>query len=245
MKPPIIILFKTQLGENIGMCARAMLNCSLDQLRLVAPRDGWPNPSATATAADADRVLQQTQCFETLDEAIADCHRLYATTARPRSQAIPCLPVEDAVREIHNTASSTDSSPAQQSAILFGPEASGLDNNALSRADTLIHFPTNPEFSSLNLAQAVLLFGWEWQQKQKADLLARQNTTTSPTPTTKKELANFLDRLEKELDQSGFFLTPELRPETLRKLRTIFTRSQPNEQELNMLHGIITALRRL
>ncbi|MFK5924044.1 MAG: TrmH family RNA methyltransferase [Verrucomicrobiota bacterium] len=240
MKTPIIILFKTQLGENIGMCARAMLNCGLDQLRLVAPRDGWPNPAATATAADADRVLKQTQCFETLDEAISDCHRLYATTARPRSQSIPCLPVMQAVEEIFATTSSTDSTPAQQSAILFGPEASGLDNNALSRADALIHFPTNPEFSSLNLAQAVLLFAWEWRRGETSS----HSLPPASSPATKKELSNFLDRLENELDQSGFFLTPELRPETLRKLRTIFTRSQPNEQELNMLHGIITALKK-
>lgn len=244
MKPPIIILFKTQLGENIGMCARAMLNCGLDQLRLVAPRDGWPNPAATATAADADRVLQQTQCFETLDEAIADCHRLYATTARPRSQSIPCLPVVQAVEEIFATTSSTDSTSAQQSAILFGPEASGLDNNALSRADALIHFPTNPDFSSLNLAQAVLLFAWEWRRGETCGLSLTGNPSPASSPTTKKELANFLDRLENELDQSGFFLTPELRPETLRKLRTIFTRAQPNEQEINMLHGIITALKK-
>ncbi|MCF6314197.1 MAG: hypothetical protein L3J39_17245 [Verrucomicrobiales bacterium] len=238
MPPPIIILHQTQLGQNIGMCARAMLNCGLDQLRLVAPRDGWPNPAAIATAADADVVLAQTQCFATLAEAIADCHHLYATTARPRHQAIPVLPVAEAVQQIRAQPNSTSSD--QQSAILFGPEASGLDNNALSHANALIHFPTNPNFSSLNLAQAVLLFGWEWRRAQAQPIAHSVPLTAAP----KKELHNFLNRLENELEQAEFFLTPELRPETLRKLRSLFTRTQASEQELNLLHGVITALKK-
>lgn len=242
MSPPIIILVKTQLGKNIGMCARAMLNCGLDQLRLVAPRDGWPNPSATATAADADQVLEKTRCFETLEDAIADCHQIYATTARPRAQAIPCLSVSEAVKKILTHSPNSNSQEHQQSAILFGPEASGLDNDSLSRVDTLVHFPMNPAFSSLNLAQAVLLFGWEWLRIQgnKAPQPATAPRLAATAP--KKDLINFLDRLENELENTDFFLTPELRPETVRKLRTIFTRGNPNEQELRMLHGVITAL---
>lgn len=241
MKSPVIILFKTQLGENIGMCARAMLNCGLDQLRLVAPRDGWPNASAKATAADADSVLENAQCFETLDAAIADCHRLYATTARPRARQIPSLPVSDAVLEIQ---SSSCTLHPQQSAILFGPEASGLDNDALSRADTLIHFPMNPNFSSLNLAQAVLLFGWEWLRAGVTTPSSIEPHALPEAASSKDELIAFLNRLESELENSGFFLTPELRPETIRKLRAIFTRTTPSEQELCMLHGVITALKK-
>ncbi len=242
VKPPIIILFKTQLGENIGMCARAMLNCGLDQLRLVAPRDGWPNNSAVSTAADADQVLEGAQCFETLEEAIADCHYLYATTARPRSQSIPSLPVSQAIEKIQLSSQAAPPLPIQQSAILFGPEASGLDNNTLSRADALIHFPMNPEFNSLNLAQAVLLFAWEWLRAQAQPL---PSSEPAPDPvSSKKYLIAFLDRLENELENTGFFLTPELRPETVRKLRTVFTRCSPSEQELHMLHGIITALKK-
>lgn len=242
MKAPVIILFKTQLGENIGMCARAMLNCGLDQLRLVAPRDGWPNESARATAADADFVLDNARCFETLEAAISDCHKIYATTARPRSQQLPSLPVSDAIEEIQAQAKGT---PSQQSAILFGPEASGLDNDALSRADALIHFPMNPSFNSLNLAQAVLLFSWEWRRAEAETPIPLKAPSLPNIPSSKQELIAFLDRLECELDKSGFFLTSELRPDTVRKLRTIFTRANPSEQELRMLHGIITALKRL
>lgn len=241
MKPPIIILMKTQLGENIGMCARAMLNCGLDQLRLVDPRDGWPNPAADAAAADADRVIKNTQCFETLEEAISDCHRLYATTARTRSQQIPALPISDAIAQVRSSSKSNDK---QQTAILFGPEASGLDNEALSRVDILIHFPMNPEFNSLNLAQAVLLFGWEWMRSQSDNSIIQMANPTLPNaPASKNDLIAFLERLENELETGGFFLTPEMRPDTIRNLRAIFTRSTPSEQELRMLHGVITALK--
>jgi len=222
------------------MCARAMLNCGLDQLRLVAPRDGWPNPSAIATAADADQVLKKACCYETLEAAIGDCHRLYATTARPRTLQIPAMPVSEAIEEIHRTSKNEN---AQQSAILFGPEASGLDNEALSRADTLIHFPMNPDFNSLNLAQAVLLIGWEWLKAQTESILTPDNHSLPSCPASKNDLIVFLDRLESELEASGFFLTPELRPDTIRNLRALFTRSTPSEQELNMLQGIVTALK--
>jgi len=241
MKPPIIILFKTQLGENIGMCARAMLNCGLKQLRLVSPRDGWPNQSAKATAADADLVLENARCFETLEAAISDCHTLYATTARPRAQQIPSLPVATAVKKIQVDA---DGDRHHQSAVLFGPEASGLDNDAISRVDTLIHLPMNPEFNSLNLAQAVLLFGWEWLRAENESPASTDPQSHSLTASSKKELIIFLDRLESELENAGFFLTPELRPETVRKLRAIFTRASPSEQELCMLHGIVTSLKK-
>lgn len=241
MQPPIIILMNTQLGENIGMCARAMLNCGLDQLRLINPRDGWPNKSATATAADADQVIDSTQCFNTLEEAISDCHQLYAATARPRSRQIPALPVFDAIGRIL-ALSETDNE--QQSAILFGPEASGLDNESLSRADALIHFPMNPKFNSLNLAQAVLLFGWEWMRLQsKTSNTQSDNRPLPDNPASKNDLIAFLDRLEVELDTGGFFLTPELRPDAIRNLRAIFNRATPSEQELRMLHGVITALK--
>lgn len=239
MKPPLIILHQTQLGENIGMCARAMLNCGFDQLRLVAPRNGWPDESARATAADADHVLDGARCFETLEAAIADCHHLYAATARPRAGQIPFMPVSDAIGKIHATSKEGNSS---QTAILFGPEASGLDNDALSRADGLFYFPMNPDFNSLNLAQAVLLFGWEWLRAGVQPPVPSSQKTLPATPAAKYELVAFLDRLESELESSGFFLTPDLRPDTSRKLRTFFARATPSDQELRMLHGVITAL---
>lgn len=239
MKPPIIILHHTQLGENIGMCARAMLNCGFDRLRLVAPRNGWPDESARATAADADQVLDDAQCFETLENAIADCHRVYAATARPRARQIPFIPVPKAVERIHATSIAGD---IQQTAILFGPEASGLDNDTLSRADVLIYFPMNPDFNSLNLAQAVLLFGWEWLQAKALLPTPPRQETLPAAAASKDDIIAFLDRLENELESGGFFLTPDLRPGTICKLRSFFTRAAPTDQELRMLHGVITAL---
>jgi tRNA/rRNA methyltransferase len=225
---PIIVLVHTQLGENIGMCARAMLNCGLRRLRLVAPRDGWPNEKALGTSADADVVIESVECFETVRDAVADCSRVFATTARQRSRQIPALDVTDCVGEIRGA--------ADQCAILFGPEASGLDNESLSYADRLLDFPVNPEFNSLNLAQAVLLFGWEWWK-------GRAVVERSGEAAAKKEdLGRFLDRLEGELEKGRFFLSEEMRPETVRNLRTFFGRASPTDRELRMLHGVITAL---
>ena len=158
-KQPIIVLVHTQMGENIGMCARAMLNCGLERLRLVRPRDGWPNERAVATSADADRVIEGVECFDSVAEAVADCSRVFATTARNRARQLPALEVSEAVGEIRGMGD-------EPCAILFGPEASGLDNESLSYADRLLDLPVNPEFSSLNLSQAVLLFAWEWWRGQ-------------------------------------------------------------------------------
>lgn len=232
---PIIILVETQLGENIGMCARAMLNCGLDELRLVNPRDAWPNEAAIATAADADLVLEKATCYPSVADAAGDCHRVFATTARNRSRELPVLDAEKAAIEIR-AASTND----QKTAILFGPEASGLDNESLGFADTLIRFPTNPEFSSLNLAQAVLLLGWEWR---------RASDLGMPVPKTQKvasktELNAFLDRLEASLDDAGFFLTADLKPTTEQNLRAFFSRATPSEKELRLLQGMLTALKR-
>ena len=232
---PIIVLVETQMGENIGMCARAMLNCGLDRLRLVNPRDGWPNDAARATAADADRVLDQAEVFATIDDALSDCQRVFAATARQRSLRVPGLDLREAVGEIANL----PAEPPTRTAILFGPEASGLDNETLARADRLVHFPTNPDFPSLNLAQAVLLFGWEWRQCRPTELAAVGN---APVLATHDETNAFLTRLEQALEQSEFFLTKELRPYTMRSLRAFFTRSNLSDEELRMLHGVLTAL---
>lgn len=231
--PPVIILVETQLGENIGMCARAMLNCGLHELRLVRPRDGWPNESARATAADADRVLENATLYDNIDDAIGDCQRVFAATARQRTLRIPGLDLREAVREL------VEATPPPKTAILFGPEASGLDNETLSRADRLIHFPTNPDFPSLNLAQAVLLFGWEWRQ---SSALESATITSSHLPATRKETNAFLTRLEQALDDTGFFLTRDHRPYTKRSLRAFFTRSNSSDEDLRMLHGVLTAL---
>lgn len=233
MPAPIIVLVEPQLGVNIGMCARAMLNCGLDRLRLVNPREGWPNEKAQATSADADRVLDQVEVFDSVEAAVADCQRVIATTARARGVPLPVLDPAGAVAEIRG------SKEAESSAILFGPEASGLDNAALKLADRLLSFPTNPEFGSLNLAQAVLLFGWEWRRTDAA--LGRP---TMHTPAPKTELDAFLKRLETELERGGFFNSPDRRADTVSQLSAIFSRATPSETELRMLHGVVTALKK-
>lgn len=229
---PTVILVEPQLGENIGMCARAMLNCGLERLRLVRPRDGWPQASAQATAADADIVLENVEVFETLDEAIADCERVFATTARSRSLSVPVVTADVAATTISESIASGDTV-----GVLFGPEASGLDNEAIARADTLLRFPTNPDFASLNLAQSVLLFGWEWRRAERAFGEVPATETAN-----RESLEQFLDRLEGALDEKGFFLTPDLKPHSLRTLRSIFTKANASEQELQFLHGMITSL---
>ncbi len=227
-KQPIIVLVHTQMGENIGMSARAMLNCGLDRLRLVKPRDGWPNERAVATSADADRVIEGVECFATVAEAVADCSRVFATTARNRARQIPAVEVAEAITEINEEEG--------ECAILFGPEASGLDNESLSYADRLLDLPVNPEFSSLNLAQAVLLVGWEW--RRGSTVVPREMEAAA----SKGDLASFLHRLEAELEKGRFFPSEEQRPETVRNLRALFGRATPTDRELRMLHGVVTAL---
>ena len=235
---PVIILVEPQLGANIGMCARAMLNCGLEELRLVRPRDGWPNPAAVATAADADCVLEKARVFETLEAAIADCHHVVATSARDRSLAVPLVSSEEASNRIADWNGS-----GARVAVVFGPEASGLDNAVVARAGLVMRFETNPDFSSLNLAQCVLLFGWEWK-RASARLGGSKVFPSLPAPANRGDLDRFLDRLEEGLDERGFFLTPDLKPTTLKSLRSLFSRTGATEKEVKLLQGVLTALMR-
>ncbi|MCG8601750.1 MAG: RNA methyltransferase [Verrucomicrobiales bacterium] len=228
---PVIILVQPQMGENIGMCARAMLNCGLTCLRLVSPRDGWPQESAKATAADADVVIENAEVYATLDEAVADCHQVFATTARERAGGTKVVPVREAAEAVKRSGSRV--------ALLFGPEASGLDREAVSRANLLVRFPTNPDFPSLNLAQAVLLFGWEWR-----NLALEIPELSGEVPAPCGEVAHFIERLERELDASGFFNSEEMKPHSVRQIRSIFHRASPTGQEVKLLHGMVSAFRR-
>jgi tRNA/rRNA methyltransferase len=233
---PIVILVEPQLGENIGMAARAMGNFALSRLRIVNPRDGWPNISAQRAAAGADHVLESVELFETVEQAVADCTLLFATTARAHDQAKPVVGPEIAAREI-----SSDIAAGGTVGILFGRERYGLQNEEVGLANRIITFPVNPGFASLNLAQAVLLIGYEWFK------LAARNTLPFAMPerserASQHQMQAFFDNLVRELDRVEFLRPPEKRETMLVNLRNIFTRMEPTKQDMHTLHGVITAI---
>jgi len=233
---PAIILIAPQLGENVGTTARAMLNFGLTDLRLVRPRDGWPNPSAVPSAAGADLVLDNVQVFETTPEAVANCRLVYATTARPRDMVKPVVTPRGAAREIKHAESN-----GYKVGILFGAERSGLVNDDIALADTVITAPLNPSFSSLNLAQAVLLVASEYRQADD-DVLSRIVQTGCSPLAEKHALVNLFEHLERALDDAEFFRVAEKRPSMIRALRNMLGRTGLTEQEVRTWHGIITAL---
>ena len=244
---PVVILVEPQLGENIGQAARAMANFGLTELRLVAPRDGWPNEKAQAAASGADHVIAATTVFPTLEAAIADLHFLAATTARIREMVKPVLAPETAVRDM-----AARGQGGQRCGVLFGRERSGLENDEAALADCLVIAPVNPAFASLNLAQAVLLIGYEWRKATAADSLGRATTYDGPAreglylnkslPAPRAELLAFFQHLEKELEEGGFFKTDDKRSSMIRNIRNMFERADLTEQEVRTLRGMIVAL---
>lgn len=234
---PAIILVDPQLGENIGMVARAMLNCGLTELRLVRPRDGWPSEKAAAAASGALEVIEGARLFDTTEAALADLQRVYATTARPRGMVKPVVTPGQAATELRAAAAK-----GERTGLLFGPERSGLVNDDIALADAVLSVPLNPAFSSLNLAQAVLLVGHAWFMAAD-DTEARRLELGVGETASKAELVNFFNRLEAALDETGFLYPPEKRPTMVRNLRNLFHRIAPTEGEVNTLHGIISALR--
>jgi tRNA/rRNA methyltransferase len=232
---PAIILVEPQLGENIGTAARAMFNCGLTDLRLVRPRDGWPSDKARSAASGADLVIDRAQLFDDLAAAIADLQHVYATTARDRYMVKRIVTPRQAAGEMRALLGE-----GRACGILFGPERTGLLNDHLSLADTVVTVPLNPRFSSLNLAQAVLLIGYEWFTAGDATP-AEQLATGKSEPATKEQLHRFFEHLEEELDRNGFLRNAEKRPSMVRNIRNLFQRAQPTEQELRTLHGIVTA----
>jgi tRNA/rRNA methyltransferase len=233
---PAIILVEPQLGENIGAAARAMYNCGLTELRLVRPRDGWPSEKAVAMSSGADVVIDNAQLFDSVEAAIADLRRVYATTARDRMMVKRVVTPRQAAGEMRRFEAA-----GEGCGILFGPERAGLVNDHVVLADTVLSVPLNPAFSSLNLGQAVLLVGYEWFAAGEA-AAAELLQTGHSRPGTKEELLGFLTHLEEELDRSGFMRTKEKRPSMVRNLRNLFQRAQCTEQELRTLHGVVTAL---
>jgi len=234
---PAVVLVEPQLGENIGMVARAMLNFGLTDLRLVRPREPWPNDKAAAAAAGADTVLEATRLFDSTLDAIADLSRVYATTARTRDMTKRVVTPRQAAIEL--------TAPAASSVgcgILFGKEAKGLHNDDVALADTVITAPLNPAFSSLNLAMAVLLVGYEWYQARTPAPPSSLTMPKETRPARKQEMMGLFEQLEAELDACGFLRVLEKRPVMVRNLRNLLGRSQLTEQEVRTLRGVITCL---
>ncbi|WP_420382575.1 RNA methyltransferase [Novosphingobium sp.] len=230
---PVIVLVRPQLGENIGKAARAMLNFGLTELRLVAPRDGWPNPSAGPSAAGADSVIADAKVYDTLADAVADCAHVYATTVRKRGVTKPVITPEAAGTAIV-------AGPGL-SAIVFGPERSGLDTEDVALARTIITVPINPEFGSLNLAQAVILCAYEWSKHKD---LAQPPIEEILPPAPQAEFEGMFEQLSAMLEPLGYF-EPEIRaPATRRTLRTILTKPAWNHYELRTLRGVLTTITR-
>ena len=234
---PVVILVTPQLGENIGMVARAMLNCGLTDLRLVRPRDGWPNRRAVSSASGADSVLQTARLFDTAAEAVADLERVYAATARRRDMTKDQVTPRQAAAEVRALAAA-----GGRSGFLFGGEAMGLDNDDVALGDAILAVPLNPAFRSLNLAQAVLVAAYEWFQAG-VDVAGRDVLWPKATrPATKDELLGFFGQLEDALDASGFLHVTEKRPVMVRKLHNIFQRAGLTEQEIRTLRGVVSSL---
>ena len=232
MTGPAIILVETQLGENIGHTARAMLNFGLGDLRLVAPRDGWPNPAASAPAAGADGVLEAARVFENVEAAIADLSLVHAATVRTRELPKPVLAPEAAARLLVQT---------QACGVLFGPERSGLSNEDLALADAVITIPVNPEFGSLNLAQAVILVAYEWS---KATGQGAALKTGEEPAATRDELLGLIGHFEDELDKRRYFHPEGRRPALKLALRNLLSGAGFNSMQVRTLRGVIAALTR-
>jgi len=229
--PPVIVLVRPQLGENIGKAARAMLNFGLTEMRLVTPRDGWPNPSAGPAAAGADVVLEGAQVFGSLAEAVADCANVYATTVRKRGVTKPVVTPEQAAREVH-------AAPGR-SAYVFGPERSGLETEDVALARAILTVPINPQFGSLNLAQAVILCAYEWSKQTD---LSQPTVEELLPPAPQEELEGLIGHFERMLEAKNYFW-PDTRAETNRlTLRNLLTKPAWNHLEVRTFRGILSTL---
>jgi tRNA/rRNA methyltransferase len=233
---PVVILARPQLADNIGACARAMGNGGLFHLRLVVPRDGWPQRTAWRNAAGADPILDAATVHATIAEAVTDLHHVFATCPRPRHIIKPVLTARGAAAELREICKR-----GLKVGLLFGPERSGLDNDDLAHADTLVRYPLNPVFMSLNLAQAVMVMAYEWWIAAE-ETAPRHLMTNETRVATKAELENFLNHLVAELDACGFLRNLPKRPGMVRNIRHFFERGEVTEQELRTLHGIVTEL---
>ena len=230
---PVIVLVRPQLGENIGKAARAMRNFGLTEMRLVTPRDGWPNPAAGPAASGADDVLETAEVFDSLAEAVSDCAHVYATTVRKRGVTKPVVTPEEAGRAIH--------AEPGRSAIVFGPERSGLETDDVAVARTIVTVPIDPDFGSLNLAQAVILCAYEWSKGR--DLVQPTQEDALP-PAPQAEFEGMFAQLTAMLEPRGYFLPESRADSTRRTLRTMLTKPGWNHLEMRTLRGVLSSLAR-
>ena len=233
---PVVVLVEPQLGENIGAAARAMANFGLSRLRLVKPRQRWPNDKASMMAAGADRILDGAVLYDSLEAAIADCAFVLATTARAHDQAKPVVGAAAAAAEMADHVAA-----GETVAIVFGRERNGLENDEVALADRILTLPVNPAFASLNLAQAVVIVAYEWfkcDSREKLPFGMPQKSAPAP----KQQLLAFFASLEHELEKVEFFRPPDKRETMQINLRNIFTRMQPTQQDIQTLHGVIMAI---
>lgn len=228
---PIIVLVRPQLGQNIGKAARAMLNFGLTELRLVNPRDGWPNPDAGPSASGADIVLEQAQVFESVADAIADCAYVCASTVRRRELFMPVVKPEDMAQEIH--------AARGRSAILFGPERAGLETDEVALANAIVTVPVNQDFASLNLAQAVIVLAYEWSKQTQLWGVPRK---ALEPPAPHGEMEGMIGQLDQALLAKGYFHPPERTAATKNILRTIFTKTGWSSREVKAIRGVLRAL---
>ncbi len=247
---PAVLLVNPQLGENIGMAARAMANFGLFDLRLVTPREGWDKERATAAASGAAETVERLKIYDSFEEGLSEYNFIYATTARPRDMVKEVMTPEQAAHDMHARVAR-----GEKLAILFGRERWGLTNDEISKADVIISAPVNPAYASLNIAQAVLLVGYEWfkplatslgQETSELAALAGPGLRMPNTElASKEELYGFYQHLEEELAMAGFFKSPEKRPTVIRNIRNLFSRGGLSQQEVKSLRGIVSSLTRL
>ena len=235
--PPCVILDKPQLAENIGAAARVMANFGLDDLRLVSPRDGWPQPRAWASASGADWPLDGARVFATVAEAIADRQLVHAATARPRETRLPVLTPREGAGQLNAA-----SRGGLKVGLVFGAERAGLETADIALCNAIVTAPVHPRFRSLNLAQAVAVCAYEWRMTVTDRPPAR--FTPAPEPAAQAEMQGLHAHLEDELEAAGFFFPPENKPSMVRNLRVALGRARLTEQEARTFHGVITALTR-
>jgi tRNA/rRNA methyltransferase len=234
MDAPVFILVRPQMGENIGAAARGMLNFGLEAMRVVAPRDGWPNPRAVAMASGAGRILDRAGLFPDVPAAIGDCHVVYATSARPRALTRPVLTPEAAMAEARGHIAA-----GRRVGVLFGPERTGLETADILPAQAIVSVPVNPDFPSLNLAQCVLLVAYEWR-RQVAGTVASPDLDLAPAV----EVERLGDHFEERLEAAGFFFPPAKAPGMKANLRAMWARLGLTRAEVQTLHGILRQIAR-